>query len=92
MAAELAQILGIPCFHLDAIAWQPNWVKLGTEEFRAKVRKALEDSPNGWVVDGNYTGRLGNLVQDQATDVLCKHYKSTVDRDLVSCIPLVCRK
>ncbi|KAJ7922674.1 hypothetical protein B0H13DRAFT_2655552 [Mycena leptocephala] len=40
------------------------------EEMRAKVDLALANAPNGWVVDGNYTRRIGTIVEDSATDVI----------------------
>lgn len=29
-------------------------------------------SDNGWVVDGNYTRRIGTVAQDNATDIICE--------------------
>ncbi|KAJ7696219.1 hypothetical protein B0H17DRAFT_929762, partial [Mycena rosella] len=31
---------------------------------------ALANAPNGWVVDGNYSRRIGSIVQDISTDVI----------------------
>ena len=36
-----------------------------------KVRAALDQDQRGWVVDGNYTSKLGSMVQDEATDIIC---------------------
>jgi len=53
-ARRLAQILGVPHTELDAIVWQPNWMVLPPEEFRARVAERI--AAPGWVVDGNYGG------------------------------------
>jgi hypothetical protein len=42
-----------------------------------KVGVALANAPNGWVVDGNYTHRIGTIVEDSATDVICAHFPCT---------------
>jgi hypothetical protein len=39
---------------------------------REKVQLALENAPDGWVVDGNYTSKIGSIVQDRSTDVICE--------------------
>jgi adenylate kinase family enzyme len=67
-ARALAQKLGVPHVEIDALFWQPGWVMTSAEELRAKVETALGDG--GWVVDGNYTSRLGTYVLDQADEVV----------------------
>ena len=37
---------------------------------QARVRAALAAAPDGWVVDGNYHGKLGTLVIDQADTIV----------------------
>jgi adenylate kinase family enzyme len=67
-ARALAEKLGVPHVEIDALFWQPGWVMTSAEELRAKVEAALGDG--GWVVDGNYTSRLGAFVLDQADQVV----------------------
>jgi adenylate kinase family enzyme len=67
-ARALAEKLGVPHVEIDALFWQPGWVMTSAEELRAKVEAALGDG--GWVVDGNYTSRLGTFVLDQADQVV----------------------
>jgi hypothetical protein len=43
-----------------------------TEEFKAKIRKVLNESDRGWVVDGSYAGKGGNIVLEECTDAICK--------------------
>ena len=57
---------------LDTYFWVPGWKQRSTEEFRANVRAALDQNPRGWVVDGNYKSRLGTMVSDEATDIICQ--------------------
>jgi hypothetical protein len=57
---------------LDTIHWEPNWRALPAEEFRAKVQEKLdENAETGWVIDGSYVSKLGNLVKDNTTDIIC---------------------
>lgn len=70
-------MLGVPYISLDALFWLPNWAETPREELRAKVQTAIDQSDRGWVVDGNYTARIGSLVQDEATDIICKAFSSS---------------
>jgi adenylate kinase family enzyme len=67
-ARALAQKLGVPHVELDALFWKPGWVMSTAEELRPKVEAALGDG--GWVVDGNYSTRLGSLVLSQADEIV----------------------
>lgn len=59
LARGLAARLGVPHVELDALFHLPDWGERPTSEFRALVLDAL--AGDGWVVDGNYRGRLGDL-------------------------------
>ncbi|KAF7377278.1 hypothetical protein MSAN_00148100 [Mycena sanguinolenta] len=67
---QLADALGLPFISLDAFFWKPGWEESTSEEMRARVEQRLADCPNGWVVDGNYTRRIGGIVGDTSTDVI----------------------
>jgi len=67
-ARALAQKLGVPHIELDALFWKPSWVESSAEELRAKVERAL--AVDGWVVDGNYSGKLGTYVIDRADEIV----------------------
>jgi adenylate kinase family enzyme len=67
-ARALAEKLGVPHVEIDALFWQPGWVMTSAEELRLKVEAALGHA--GWVVDGNYSSRLGTFVLDQADEVV----------------------
>ena len=49
---------------LDALHWGPEWAEPTAEEFKAKVEAALSET--GWVADGGYHGKLGDLVLERA--------------------------
>jgi adenylate kinase family enzyme len=60
VARELARRLGLPHVELDALFWGPGWMETPADEFRRRVAAATQGS--GWVVDGNYESKLGDLV------------------------------
>jgi adenylate kinase family enzyme len=62
-ASRLAAHYRVPHVELDALHWGPNWTEAEPAEFRERVRAALQET--GWVVDGNYSGKLGDLVLRQ---------------------------
>jgi adenylate kinase family enzyme len=68
VAKELARRRGVPYVELDALNHGPNWVETPTDEFRRRVEAAT--AGDGWVVDGNYDGKLGDLVLGRADTVV----------------------
>jgi len=64
VARRLAQVHDLPYVELDALHWGPNWTPCPGDEFRARVEDAI--SGGVWVVDGNYTGKLGELLLERA--------------------------
>ncbi len=69
-AAALAQRLDLHYVELDALHHGPNWSEPTDEEFRARVRDAMDAAPEGWVIDGNYEGKLGDLVLAAADTIV----------------------
>lgn len=67
----LASQINIPYFSLDHYCWQPGWRETPRDEFRNKVQTALEQNGSGWIIDGSYSGRVGDLVDREATDIIC---------------------
>lgn len=61
---RVAERLGVPFVELDALFWGPAWTESPTEAFRERVAQLTSD--DAWVIDGNYTGRLGDLVWQRA--------------------------
>ncbi|KAI6023361.1 hypothetical protein EDC04DRAFT_2727374 [Pisolithus marmoratus] len=70
LGVELASILDVPYISLDSLFWKPNWTPSTPEEFQAKVLKRLTEEEAGWVVDGNYGTRLGDVGTGRRTDVV----------------------
>jgi adenylate kinase family enzyme len=64
VSRALAEQLAVPHVELDALFWNPGWRETPAEEFKERVATALD--ADGWVADGNYRGRLGTFVLDQA--------------------------
>jgi adenylate kinase family enzyme len=69
-AAELARRLGLPYIELDALHHGPNWTEAAAEELRTRVRGAMDAAPDGWVIDGNYEGKLGDTVVREADTIV----------------------
>ena len=67
---RLAAALSLPYIELDALNHQPNWTELSPDELREAIVGALDGAPDGWVVDGNYVGKVGTVVADRAEAVV----------------------
>lgn len=63
---DLANRLGLPFVELDALNHGPNWTEASDDEFRRRVEAAIAGAPDGWVIDGNYGRKLGDLVLERA--------------------------
>jgi adenylate kinase family enzyme len=64
LARQLANRFAVPHVELDALFHGPNWTPAPADEFRDSVERAL--SGDGWIADGNYRGKLGDLVLERA--------------------------
>jgi hypothetical protein len=60
----------VPFVELDALHHGPNWSEPTDEEFRARVREAMDAAPRGWVIDGNYESKLGDTVIGEAETIV----------------------
>lgn len=60
LARELAHRLDVPFVELDALVHGPNWVQTPDDELRRIVEPVV--ATDGWVIDGTYRGKLGDLV------------------------------
>jgi adenylate kinase family enzyme len=69
LAGRLSERLGVPHVELDALHHGPGWQEASAEELRARVDEALAGL-DGWVVDGNYMGKLGTSVLDRADTIV----------------------
>jgi adenylate kinase family enzyme len=60
LGKELARRLEVPFVEMDALVHGPNWTETPDEELRARIEPVL--STDGWVIDGAYHGKLGDLL------------------------------
>lgn len=56
LAKRLGKKTGIEVVHLDALFWNPGWVRTEKEEWLEIVRQAIEK--DSWIIDGNFGGTL----------------------------------
>lgn len=68
LGRELARRLDVPFVELDALVHGPGWTETPDDELRRQLEPVL-GSP-GWVIDGTYQRKLGNLVLDAADRVI----------------------
>jgi adenylate kinase family enzyme len=64
----LAERLAVPFVELDALVHGPNWTEISDEDLRRLVEPIV--AGDGWVIDGGYRGKLGNLVLDGADTIV----------------------
>ena len=68
LGAALAKRLGADFLELDSVFHQPGWVPLPDEEFRRRVGDAV--AAERWVVDGNYSSKVRDLIWARADTVV----------------------
>jgi adenylate kinase family enzyme len=66
VSRRLAGILGVPHIEIDALHHDAGWNEAPAELLQTRVRAAFDAAPDGWVADGNYRAKLGNLVLERA--------------------------
>ena len=82
LSRRLAALLGVPHVELDALYHGPGWVP--ADDFEDKVDTTI--AAPGWVVDGNYFGRLGDRVISRADIVVW------LDLPLRTCLSRLARR
>lgn len=60
--------MGVPFVELDALVHGPNWTETPDDVLAAQLAPAL--AGDGWVIDGTYRNKLGDLVLAEADVVL----------------------
>jgi shikimate kinase len=68
LGRALAERLGVRFVELDALVHGPDWAETPDEELRAIVEPIVRSG--GWVIDGTYRTKLGNLVFDAADTIV----------------------
>lgn len=64
----LAERLDVPFVELDALVHGPNWAETPDDELRGLLAPVL--ARDGWVIDGGYSAKIGDLVLAQADTVV----------------------
>ena len=73
LATHLSRQLNLPWIELDSFYHLPNWQEESQEVFAEKITSAMAHAlevHDGWIVDGNYGSKLGDLVIRDADVVL----------------------
>lgn len=70
LAKALAARTGLTYIELDALHWKPNWVESTAAELADKVNAAIAAAPGGWIADGSYLLKIGDLVLGKADTVI----------------------
>ena len=65
VARRLAEIHGVPHIELDALHHGPSWKEASAVKLTERVVAALNAS-EGWVADGNYGSKIGDVVVERA--------------------------
>jgi len=55
LCRKLSEKYNIPALHLDTVQFLPNWEVRSDEEKHNIVTTFLDNNPDGWAIDGNYT-------------------------------------
>lgn len=69
LAKQIEAKLGVPRVELDALAHKSGWREADAEEMRTAVVDFLT-THDGWVIDGSYVKKLGDLVFAQSDVVV----------------------
>jgi len=65
----LADRLGVPFVELDSLVHGPNWTEISDERLRELVEPIVAGK-GGWVIDGSYRRKIGDLVLANADTVV----------------------
>ena len=68
LSRALSAALDTGLLELDSVYHQPGWVPLPREEFRRRVSEVV--AGERWVIDGNYTSNVKDLVWARADTVV----------------------
>ncbi len=71
LAAQLAELTGVPHIEMDSFFWQPGWQKADQEVFQQRTEQAI--AAECWVADGNYS-RVRQMVWQRATTLVWLDY------------------
>jgi adenylate kinase family enzyme len=73
LAEDIAACCQIPYIELDNLFWKADWQETPDEEFISKIRTALHNAGDSWVIDGNYS-RIQPIIFPLADTVVWLDY------------------
>ena len=56
LAARLGELLSIPSYHLDSMAWRSGWVEREPNEWLPELEEVV--ARDAWIIDGNDSGTM----------------------------------
>jgi adenylate kinase family enzyme len=68
LGRELAQRIGVPFLELDGLVHGPGWIEVADDDLRTQLQRVVLS--DGWVIDGTYQRKVGDLVLDAAEVVV----------------------
>jgi adenylate kinase family enzyme len=68
LARMAAAQIGVRFVEVDALVHGPGWTEISAESLRAQLTPILAEA--GWVIDGTYTHKLGDLVLRAADQIV----------------------
>jgi adenylate kinase family enzyme len=68
LARRAAARMGVRCVELDALVHGPGWTETSDEVLHAELGQIMAE--DGWVIDGAYTHKLGDLVLRAADQIV----------------------
>lgn len=75
LAKRLEEKTCIPAYHLDALYWQPGWVKTESSKWRSIQEELC--SKEEWILDGNYGATLDIRLKNSDTIIFLDINKFT---------------
>lgn len=70
LAKKLSEKYRVPVLYLDTVHWLPGWQEREREDEYAIVKAFLDENPEGWVIDGNYTKLLRERRLEEADKII----------------------
>ena len=78
-ARRLATHLNLPYRELDEVFWGPNWRRRDLSEAKTDLQDWLTTAgTDGWIIDGNWNNRIGDLLAAADTIIWLDYPRRTI--------------
>lgn len=74
LASELSSIYKIPLLHMDKISFYANWVEKEDDKRKEGFKEFINQNPDNWVIDGNYTHIYHNERMEEADLIIFMNF------------------